>query len=202
MAERITRASAFTRLEPRAGAGEVGVTIAECRHRALVTLGGPVEDELFRAAARAAIGCELVRTAGGVSSGAGGRSVLWLGPAEWLIVIPDGDGWVVERALGQALGQRGGKAIDVSQGRAVLRLAGPLARDLLAKFCPIDLHPIGFPAGRCAQTLFGKIGALLHALPDGTGFDIYVSRSYADDFAASLCAAARDSGYRIGPPVA
>src|SRR6266481_5117369 len=98
MAERITRASAFTRLEPSAGmvglsagadrGGEVGVTIAECRHRALVTLGGPVEDELFRAAARAAIGCELVRTPGGVSSGAGGRSVLWLGPAEWLIVIP------------------------------------------------------------------------------------------------------------------
>src|SRR5260221_13806783 len=102
MAERIARASAFSNLPVDAAAsGEVGVTIAECRDRALVTLGGPVEDELFRAAARAAIGCELARAPGGVSSGAGGRSVLWLGPAEWLGGVPDGGGWGVERGPAQ-----------------------------------------------------------------------------------------------------
>jgi sarcosine oxidase subunit gamma len=95
----------------------------------------------------------------------------------------------------------GGKIVDVSHGRAILRVTGPPVRTLLAKFCPIDLAPQAYPPGRCAQTLFGKINLLLHVLPDDSAVELYVSRSYADAFADALLAGAREYGYRLDPPL-
>ena len=196
-----TRASPFGRLAP-GGAGPL--TLAECRGRALLTIGGPVAHGEFLGAVRAVLGAELPREPGGVAAARDGWT-LWTGPAEWLHVSPGGDGWALERELLRAAGPASGTVVDVSHGRAVLRLTGAPVRELLAGFCPIDLHPRGFPAGRCTQTLFGKMTVLLHALDDdragGDAFEIYVSRSFADALAEAVLSAGHEYGCRIGGPV-
>jgi sarcosine oxidase subunit gamma len=201
MAETATRASAFTRLAATDPPTSRALAVAECQGRALVTVGGAVANPGFVAALRAVLGAELPRQPGGIAA-AGHGWTLWLGPAEWLYVAPARDGWALERELARALAPVGGHAVDVSHGRAVLRLSGPPVREVLAAGCPIDLHPRGLPAGSCAQTLFGKINVLVHALADGTAFELYVGRSYADALADGLIAAARDHGIVIAAPVA
>jgi sarcosine oxidase subunit gamma len=201
MADASARASAFTRLAGAGAPSPRALTVAECRGRALVTVGGAVSNPGFVTAIRAVLGAELPRQPGGVAA-AGHGWTFWLGPAEWLFVAPERDGWALERELARALAPVGGQAIDVSHGRAVLRLAGAPVRDVLAAFCPIDLHPRGLPAGSCAQTLFGKINVLLHALADGAAFELYVGRSYADALADGLLAAARAHGVVTAPPIA
>jgi sarcosine oxidase subunit gamma len=190
------RAAPFSTLVP---GGQGPLVIAACRNRALLTIGGPVADHRFVGGVRAVLGAELPREAGGVAAARDGWT-FWTGPAEWLHVTHGGDGWALERELLRAIASAGGTAVDVSHGRAILRLTGAPVRRVLSEFCALDLHPRSFPAGRCAQTAFGKLNVLLHAL-DGASFEIYVSRSYADALAEAVLAGARALGCRIGDPV-
>lgn len=205
MAEARAGASAFTRLAPVGAPSPHALVVAECRGRALVTVGGPVAAPEFVAAVRSVIGAELPREPGTVAV-AGDGWTLWLGPSEWLYVAPrtpsGRDGWTLEQELVRALAPVGGQAIDVSHGRAMLRLAGPPARAVLARGVPIDLDPRAFPAGSCAQTLFGKINVLLHARAEDGAIELYVGRSYADALADGVMAAAEEHGIAIAPPVA
>ncbi len=103
-------------------------------------------------------------------------TALWLGPDEWLIVGPAD----TEQALTDALQGAASAIIDVSEGRTVIRLAGPMARDVLAMGCPLDLHPTVFSAGQCAQSHIARTTIILHQVDDGPTYDIYVERSQAD----------------------
>lgn len=93
----------------------------------------------------------------------GGRSLLWLGPDEWLVVAPDGAQGEIERELREALARAGtwGSVVDVSGQRAGFELAGPLAGDVLATGCSLDLHPRSFGPARCAQTLLARASVIL-----------------------------------------
>ena len=92
--------------------------------------------------------------------------------------------------------------VDVSDGRVALRLAGPNARDVLAKGCPLDLHPRAFPSGSCAQSLLAKAAVLIHLLDDdphrGPTFDLYVARSSAHYLFAWLEDAGCEYGVQVG----
>jgi glycine cleavage system aminomethyltransferase T len=62
----------------------------------------------------------------------------------------EGDSWVCpvtkDRAL--VLGDiRGREGVDVTSGWAALRIQGPLARELFARFCALDLRPHVMPPG-------------------------------------------------------
>jgi sarcosine oxidase subunit gamma len=104
---------------------------------------------------------------GQVSSVAGqGRSVLWLGPDEWLVVGPDGDTAGLVEVLVAAVGNGPGSVVDVSANRDTLVISGPRARDLLEKGCTLDLHPRAFRAGHCAQTTFARGHVLIWQTAD------------------------------------
>ena len=92
---------------------------------------------------------------------------------------------------------------DVTDGRVAFRVAGPSARDVLAKGCPLDLHPRAFPPGRCAQSLLAKASVLIHLVDDdperGPSFDVYVARSFAQYLWTWLEDAGREYGVLIEP---
>jgi sarcosine oxidase subunit gamma len=67
---------------------------------------------------------------------------------------------------------------NVSHGKVVLRVNGPLSRDLLAKSCPVDLHPRHFAPGCCARSLVADVPMVIHAY-EVDGFDLYMDRSIA-----------------------
>jgi sarcosine oxidase, subunit gamma len=106
--------------------------------------------------------------------------VLWLAPDTWAIV-----GSVeatVRQQAGRALGERLHHVSEISEGRSVFSVAGPLARALLSKGCSLDLHPQQFSEGRCAQSLLAQVPVLIEprAVPQVHAIDyrIYSDISY------------------------
>lgn len=122
----------------------------------------------------------LTLPAAGMASAAGARRILWLGPDEWLAVCTDGDAAALARELEQALAAEHSLVSDVSHGRCVLGLQGRDARHVLMKGCSLDLDPVAFAAGRCAQSALARAHMLLHQVSDAPCYHIYVHRSFAD----------------------
>jgi sarcosine oxidase, subunit gamma len=82
-----------------------------------------------------------------------GRTVLWLGPDEFLVVAPDG------AAVPDLPGTR--SVVDVGANRTTLELSGDRAREVLEKAVTLDLHPRAFAPGHCAQTTFARTHTIL-----------------------------------------
>ena len=177
---------AHRNLLARAGeAGAAGVRLCERPFRQMVELRGEP----------AALGAELGFALPGANGAArhDSATILWLGPDQWL--------WVGEHARDWPPAV---PALDVGDARVVLGLAGPQARALLARACPLDLHPAVFPAGRCAQTTLARTTMLLHLLDDdptgGPEFELYVARSFADYAWAWLERAGAQFGVAVVEP--
>jgi heterotetrameric sarcosine oxidase gamma subunit len=60
-----------------------------------------------------------------------------------------------------------GVAVDLSSALSVLHLAGPGARELLARSCRVDLHEAGLPTGRVITTVMAQVGVVIAAIPSG-----------------------------------
>ena len=114
------------------------------------------------------------------------NAVLWLGPDEWLVVAPDGQADHVVRVVRGAIGDSLGSTVDVSANRTTLRLAGPVAREVLEKVCSLDLHPRAFGPGQCAQTLVGRTQAVLWQVSTEPAYRLLVRCSFANYLADLL----------------
>lgn len=121
---------------------------------------------------------------------AGARSVLWLGPDEWLVVGPDGDLPDLVPLLTGSLAGDPGAVVDVSSNRTTIEVSGPDARGLLEKGVAIDLHPRSFGAGRCAQTLLARAQVVLWQVTDAPSYRVLVRGSFAGYLADWLVDAA------------
>ncbi len=96
-----------------------------------------------------------------------GKTVLWLGPDEWLVLGGSEEDYPQSAA-----------AVDVSANRVILELAGGDAADVLAQGCSLDLHPSVFAPGSCAQTLLARAQVIL-VRPDESRFLVLVRPSFA-----------------------
>ena len=126
-----------------------------------------------------------------------GNAVDWLGPDECLIVTPEGRAAAIESALRTALADLWVAVTDVSGGQTVVVVRGDPVRELLAKGCPIDLHPRAFGVGQCAQSHLAKTPILIRPLDDECSFEIVVRRSFADYFWLWLEDAAAEYGLAV-----
>ena len=118
--------------------------------------GGPAA----RAAAGQAFGVALPEVACRANS-AGGRSALWLGPDEYLLVATEGAAERVAAELEIALSGVSHSLVDVSDRQVAIALTGPAAREILCQGCPLDLDPAEFTAGMCTRTIFAKAEVVL-----------------------------------------
>ena len=105
-----------------------------------------------------------------------GRDVLWLGPDGWLIVGEPGSETAVVEELERALADRHRSVVDVSANRIVLDLEDAL--ETLSAACGLDLDPLRWRPGMCAQTLFGQAQVILHQLDERTT-RVFVRPSFA-----------------------
>ena len=185
------------RLDARAvdDPGDAGVVMCARRFVGKVNLRGR-PTKRFREAAGGALGfAPPVKP--NTSAGAGGVRALWLGPDEWLIVTrPGREGEVIE-GLRARLGGQHAAVTDVSEGRAVIGLAGPRAREVLMKGCPLDLHSRAFKAGDCAQSRLARALVIVHQTSDAPAYDVYVERSFADYLWRWLEDAAKEYGLAV-----
>ena len=60
-----------------------------------------------------------------------------------------------------------GAVVDQSSALTVLHLAGPMARELLARSCRVDLHEGGVPVGRALATVMAQVAVTIAAIPSG-----------------------------------
>ncbi|MGH3425543.1 MAG: sarcosine oxidase subunit gamma [Nocardioidaceae bacterium] len=89
----------------------------------------------------------------------GDRLIVGSGPGEWLVVAPVGDApkltaWLSEQG---AADPEPVSVVDVSHGRALMRLTGPRAADLLAKLCAVDLSDAIVPDGGAFRSSVAKL---------------------------------------------
>jgi len=104
---------------------------------------------------------------------------LWLGPDEWLVTAPDGTAPELLTRLARAIAGQPAAIIDLSSSRAVVEIAGRMARTLLEKGCGLDLHPRAFAPGHCAQTLVARVPIILDQLSAAPAYRLFVRRSAA-----------------------
>ena len=171
-----------------------GVAWREIPGRGCLNLRGDAADPGFRDVVANATGVDLP-TQPCRWRAAGKTRTCWLGPDEWLLIVPDGDQPRIERQLRETSPGRL-SIVDVSGGFICINLAGADAGKVLQKSSPYDFHPRNFPPGRCVQTVLAQAGALVAAVEDGS-FDLVFRRSYADYLSAWIADAAQEYGYAV-----
>ena len=171
-----------------------GVALRPIAGKSVLNLRGDAAEAGFRWGVAAALGLNPP-TAPCTYSQARGRALYWLGPDEWLALLPSRAA-DAEAALRKAVDECF-SVVDVSGGYALFNLAGPDAGKVLQKSSPYDFHPRVFAPGRCAQTVFAKTAALVAANADGT-FDLMMRSSYADYFRRWIADAAGEYGFAEG----
>ena len=176
--------------------GEPGVILREVAGLALATvIARKGEANAAAEAAKDAFGIELPATARRIERD--GVAFLWAGPEQWLAVAGPG------RPAGQFETMLAGvfdghaSVTEQSDGRTVIRVSGPRARDALAKGLPIDLHPRAFKPGDTALTLAAHIGLQIWQLDAAPTYEIAVFRGFARSFWHFLLDAAAEYGCRI-----
>jgi heterotetrameric sarcosine oxidase gamma subunit len=97
-----------------------------------------------------------------------GSTLEWsVSPGEWTVAGSHGD--------------HDARAVDLTHVRAVFRIGGHRATDVLAMICPLDLSDDMFPDGAAARTLVaGMATELVRDTADGSpSYLVVVSRSFA-----------------------
>ena len=103
----------------------------------------------------------------------GGRSSLWLGPDEWLLLDEPGEASPAPSAASGIAHSW----VNVSERQAALQIAGPTATEWLAAACPLDLAIESFAVHACTRTVFGRCEIVLWRT-DQDSFRLECWRSY------------------------
>lgn len=115
-----------------------------------------------------------------LSHDAGGeRSLQWLSPDEWLLIVPGGEAFDVETRLRARLGDAHFAIVDVSGGQTLIELEGEAVRELLMKSIVYDVDATHFPVGKAVTTVFAKTSAIVRR-PTETRWELVIRRSFAD----------------------
>lgn len=91
----------------------------------------------------------------------------------WLWLAPD------RALLIGAAAPPAGFASDVTDGLATFEIAGPRAAEIVAMGCTLDPHGPILAPGRCAQTTFAGVKAVLYAHGTRGTFRLHADRSLA-----------------------
>ena len=144
-----------------------------------INLRGKNSNMGFVAGVLKVLGCEPPTQANTMVE-SGEFKIYWLAPDEWLVITPTGQAGKVEAELKAALQGVFSSVVDNSSGLTLVKITGDNAANLIARDCPLDLHPREFKPGQCAQTRLAKAGMTIAPLRDGSGFEIIIRRSFAD----------------------
>jgi len=106
----------------------------------------------------------------------GDRACGWMSPDEYLLVVPYADVAASLASLAKALAGEHHLAVDVSDARAVFRIEGDRAADVLRKLSPVDFDRL--EPGELRRTRAAQVAAAMWA--EGNGFTLVCFRSVAD----------------------
>lgn len=171
----------------------VGVILSETRPGSIVQIAAwPGEERQAIAAIRKVTGLALPDGAGGgVVNGA--KAVFGFAPGKFTVVDEE-EG--LAAAFAKAMTPAIGTVTDLSHGRTAIRIEGPEAEWVLAKFFALDFALPAFPVGAARSTTHHDIFAQIQRT-GGDRLDLYVFRSFARSFWKALGHAAEEVGYEV-----
>lgn len=129
----------------------------------------------------------------GATASARGVTLIGVQPGAWLAVQPGGAN------LAARLDGKAGKLAMItsqSHGRTLMRMAGPRARDVLAKGTAVDLHSGVFKPGMAAATQFGHVAVTI-VCTGADSFDLITASTFAASFWEGMCELALEWGYEV-----
>lgn len=118
---------------------------------------------------------------------------VWAGRAQWLALQNEGGGPGLEQRLRSSLAGVA-SVMDQSDGRKIVRIGGPRARDALTKGVLIDLHPTVFRPGHTAITAISHIGVHFWQIDTVPTYEVAMFRSFAIAFWEWVVDAAAEFG--------
>ncbi|RWM14630.1 MAG: sarcosine oxidase subunit gamma family protein [Mesorhizobium sp.] len=161
-----------------------GVTLAVLPPAERISLRAP---DASVAALSKALGVTLPRKPK-TSAAKAGRTALWLGPDEWLVIDEVGKDPLADCAEVTALHS----AVGISHRNVGISVTGPAAAATINSGCPQDLSLDVFPVGAASRTILGKVEiVLLRTASDA--FRVECWRSFSDYVFTFLSEAARDA---------
>ncbi len=130
---------------------------------------------------------------------ANGLGLVGTAPGQWLATA---EGSTASDLLDELMTAVAGlaTAVEQSDGKAVIRVAGSRARSALAKGCSLDLDPRAFTPGDAATTPIALIDCTLWQVDDAPTYELAVPSSFAGSFWSWLTGAAAEYGYEVGSP--
>jgi sarcosine oxidase subunit gamma len=106
---------------------------------------------------------------------AGDKACGWMSPDEYLLILPYGETEAAMAAIASAMGDAHHLAAVVSDARAVFRVEGAKAHQVLAKLSPVDFDTL--EPNELRRTRAAQVAAAFWK--DGDGFTVVCFRSVA-----------------------
>jgi sarcosine oxidase, subunit gamma len=169
--------------------------VQELGLQGMITLRGDFTSKSFKAAVKAVAGCAIpdVRKH---SSGKDGRVLAWMSPDELLLMTSYE---VVNEdlaALLERLKDEHSLAVNVSDARAVFRVSGANAREVIAKLAPVDMSAAEFGADDFRRTRLAQVAAAFW-MSDTDSVDVVCFRSVAQ-YMFDLLSTVAQPGSEVG----
>ena len=149
---------------------DAALTITDCTPLAKVHLRAP-----WNGAMAKALGVPFGRCGREDGDPEGSWLVVGSGPGEWLVLAPPGAaaalavaGWLGTVAADSAP-EEFVSVVDLTHGRALMRITGPDAAELMARLCGADLHDDMAPDGAALRS--GVAGVATDVIRDDTMID-------------------------------
>jgi sarcosine oxidase, subunit alpha len=162
----------------------------------------PLVKVLVRASPQGGAATSLGTPFGRARRDPNGVLVIGSGPDEWLLLAPPNARDVVAAQI-DTTGGEPVSVIDVTHGRALMRLSGPDSQRLLAKVCAIDLSDAVTPDGAAFRSSVAKVATDVVRddlpSPEGTvpSYLLHCERSSGQYLFDALLDAGREFGVQV-----
>lgn len=140
----------------------------------MITLRGDLDATFLRKVAREIAGVEIPDR--GMCNCTDDRGIAWMSPDELLLMCAYSEVPAALEKITKAFTSHPALAVNVSDARAVFRVSGTLAREVVGKLAPVDLDPKAFTPGMFRRTRLAQVPAAFWMRDDQT-FQVICFRS-------------------------
>ena len=168
--------------------------VQECGLQGMITLRGDLSDKVLAKAVKDATGQKVPGQREAFIHGDTG--VCWMSTDELLVLVPYAEVEAKLAAMNNALGGTHALAVNVSDARAVFRISGASAREVLGKLAPVDLSGEAFQPGQIRRSRLAQVAGAFW-MDDEQTFRVVCFRSAAD-YVFKLLNVAAQPGSEVG----
>ena len=117
--------------------------------------------------------------------------ILWSAPSTWLVISRKEN---IDKIIEEKCKNENFAITDISHSRAVIRIKGIQAKEILKKGCPINFNE--FEKNNCAGTVFHGINIVVDFVDNSPDtFNLLTLRSFGESFYHHITDAALEFGY-------